>query len=72
MKRLAFLLMFAAGMLLALRKLTRPAAQAACERLEAGMPEWFPPKRMMVDLAEVKAQNARILELLEPADRPLG
>lgn len=72
MKRLIVFVVVAAGMFAATRKLiggAGPGVQAACDRMEANIPEWFPPKRMMLDLATVKEQNARILELLE-AERP--
>jgi hypothetical protein len=36
-----------------------------CDRFLAGMPESFPPNRMMANLDTVKEQNARIIELLE-------
>lgn len=73
MKRLIVFVVFAAGIFMAVRRLAgsaAPLARDACDRMEAKVPEWFPPKRMMVDLATVKEQNARILELLEAADRP--
>ncbi|HZJ28112.1 MAG TPA: hypothetical protein VFF40_14055 [Acidimicrobiia bacterium] len=40
----------------------------ACERMFDGMPDAFPPKRMMANLEAIRAQNERIIELLgEPS-----
>ncbi|MFQ5968793.1 MAG: hypothetical protein ACE5MI_14505 [Acidimicrobiia bacterium] len=72
MKRLIIWALLAAGMLLAMRKMAENAAPAIrarcsemCERMLASMPESFPLNRMMADLAALKEQTARILEILE-------
>lgn len=51
---------------------------AACQGMFEHMPEDFPPKRMMGGIEEIRANSARILELLEerkeeapPQDEPL-
>jgi hypothetical protein len=38
---------------------------AGCERMFEEMPDEFPPKRMMRGIEEMRANTARILELLE-------
>ena len=38
-----------------------------CETMFDGMPDDFPPKRMALDLAAIRAQNDRIIEMLERA-----
>ena len=45
---------------------------AHCERMMARMPESFPPRRMMTDLATLRHQTAGILELLERRERDAG
>ena len=72
MKRLAIRVLFAAGVMLAVRKVVDmgwPALRARCsemcDRMLDEMPESFPPKRMMTDLDHLKDQTARILEVLE-------
>lgn len=35
-----------------------------------GMPDSFPPKRMMNELEAIRVQNARIIELLEEDQEP--
>jgi len=43
----------------------RARCSEACERMLAGMPETFPPNRMMADLDVLKERTARILDLVE-------
>lgn len=38
---------------------------AGCERMFERMPEEFPPKRVMRGIEEIRANTARILDLLE-------
>jgi len=71
-KRLVMFAMVAAGLVLAVQKIgsqsdiaSRERLTEMCHRVMAAMPESFPPKRMMADLATIKEQNARILEILE-------
>ena len=72
MRRLIIWAVLAAGMFLAMRKMADKAAPAMrakcsemCDRMLANMPGSFPPNRIMADLAAVKEQTARILEVLE-------
>jgi hypothetical protein len=72
MKRIAVLAVFAAAVMLALRKMVqvdgpevRARGSEMCDRMLAQMPESFPPNRMMADLDDLKEQTARILEVLE-------
>ncbi len=41
-----------------------------CEHMMEGMPDSFPPKRMMNELEAIRVQNARIIELLEEDQEP--
>ncbi len=72
MKRFIIRAALAAGMLLAIRKMTESAGPAMrercsemCDRMLANMPESFPPNRMMADLDSLKEKIDRILEVLE-------
>jgi len=72
MKRLAILAVLAAVVIVAVRKMIRLDGGAVrarcsemCERMLDGMPESFLPNRMMADLDDLKAQTARILNVLE-------
>ncbi len=72
MRRLIIWAVLAAGMFLAMRKMADKAAPAMrakcsemCDRMLANMPGSFPPNRIMADLAAVKEQTGRILEVLE-------
>ena len=72
MKRLIVLMVLAAGMFLAMRKLAKKAGAGMrercsemCDRMLANMPDSFPPNRMMADLESIKEQTARILNVLE-------
>ncbi len=72
MRRLIIFTMFAAGMLLAIRRMAERGGPAIgercsemCDRMLANMPESFPPNRMIADLETLKEQTARILEKLE-------
>ena len=38
---------------------------AACEHMFEEMPDTFPPKRMLRGIEEIRANSARIIELLE-------
>ncbi len=80
MRRLIVLSVLLAGVFFLRRSLIERAGPAMlqrgfemCQRVLVGMPESFPPNRMMADLTAVKEQTARILELLEEretADEP--
>ena len=62
-----------AGMFAAVRKLAGyagPSMRTPIEGTTSAMPQWFPARRMMDDLATLKEQDARILEILEAEDRP--
>ena len=79
MKRLLIFVGFAAGMALAMRKITGGAGPTLgercsemCERMLAAMPESFPPNRMMADLETLKERTARILEVLEEREQGDG
>ncbi len=74
MKRLLMFAACAGAVFVARRRIAErlgPAARKGCtrmcDRMLAGMPESFPPKRIMADLAAVKEQTARILDMLEKA-----
>ena len=43
----------------------RERCLAACERMLDEMPDSFPPRRMMISLDAISAQNERVIELLE-------
>jgi hypothetical protein len=45
--------------------LIRERCTTACEHMLDEMPDAFPPKRMMISLDEIAAQNERVIELLE-------
>ena len=69
----------AAGMSLAMRKVAggagatmRERCSEMCDRMLAGMPESFPPNRMMADLEILKERTARILEVLEEREEGDG
>jgi hypothetical protein len=71
-KRLVVFAMLAAGVALVVQRITnqsdpavREGMTAMCHRMMATMPESFPPNRMLADLAAIKEQNVRILEILE-------
>ena len=53
---------------------TAPAVRArcsqACERMLANMPESFPPNRMLADLAALKEQTARLVDMMERGRNP--
>ena len=79
MKGLLIFVGLAAGMFLAMRKITGGAGPALrercsemCDRMLAGMPESFPPNRMMADLEILKERTARILEVLEEREEGDG
>lgn len=68
MRRIAIAAALAGAGVLAVRGLVpklHARLLAACERMFEQMPEEFPPKRIMRDLEEVKANSAHALELLE-------
>lgn len=72
MKRLATMVLIAAGVTVLMRKMARMGdpemrekCSDMCDRMLDQMPDSFPLKRMMADLESVKEQTARILELLE-------
>ena len=72
MKRLAILVVLAAAVILAVRKVVQldgPAVRARgaemCDLMLDQMPDSFPPNRMMADLNDLKEQTARILDVLE-------
>ncbi len=72
MRRVLMWTVPAAGVLLVVRKLTGtgsvPMGQRIaekCERMMAGMPESFPPNRMLADLKAIREDTGRILEMLE-------
>jgi hypothetical protein len=78
-RRLVIFAVLAAGMVLAMRKITervgpamRERCSEMCERMLANMPESFPPNRMMADLEALKGQTARILEVLEEHENADG
>ena len=71
MRRLIILAVVAAGICLAIRKMTesegpamRERCSEMCDRMLAKMPDSFPPNRMMADLDALKEKTDRILELL--------
>ena len=43
----------------------RERCLVACEHMLDEMPDSFPPKRMMISLDAIGAQNERVIELLE-------
>jgi len=72
MRRLGIFAVLAAGVILAVRKMTqmdgsdaRARCSEMCDRFLDQMPESFPPNRMLADLDSLKQQTARILEVLE-------
>jgi hypothetical protein len=72
MRRLLIFAVLAGGMLVALRMLSERAGPAMrercsemCDRMLAGMPESFPPNRMMADLEALNEKTDRILEALK-------
>ncbi len=72
MRRLVVFLVVAVGTYLAVRKMAASAGPAMrehcaemCDRMLAGMPESFPPNRMMADLQSLQDKTDRILEMLD-------
>ncbi len=72
MRRLLIFAVLAGGMLVALRMLServgpaiREQCSEMCDHFLAGMPESFPPNRMMTDLEALNEKTDRILEALE-------
>jgi hypothetical protein len=79
MRRLVIFVGLATGMFLAMRKdagragpAMRERCSEMCDRMLAGMPESFPPNRMMADLEILKERTARILETLEEREEGDG
>lgn len=73
MKRLFFFMLFATAITLMVRQMAgeaTPTFREACDRMEARMPDWFPIKRMAIDIEALKEQNARILERLDAVEDP--
>lgn len=48
----------------------RARCSQACERMLAKMPESFPPNRMLADVAALKEQTARLVDLMERGRDP--
>ncbi len=72
MRRLIVFLVVAIGVYVAVRKMAESMGPAMrehcaemCDRMLAGMPESFPPNRMMADLDTLKERSDRMLEMLE-------
>ena len=72
MRRLVVFFVIAVGTYLAVRKMAESMGPAMrehcaemCDRMLAGMPESFPPNRMMADLDTLKERSDRMLEMLE-------
>ncbi len=72
MRRLVVFLVVAVGTYLAVRKMAgsmgpamREHCAEMCDRMLAGMPESFPPNRMMADLDALKEKTDRMLGMLE-------
>ncbi len=72
MRRLVVFLVVAVGVFLAVRKMAESMGPAMrehsaemCDRMLAGMPESFPPNRMMADLQSLQDKTDRILEMLD-------
>ncbi len=42
-----------------------PKSSCLCERVFEMVPDDFPPKRMFLNVAAIREQNERIIELLE-------
>ena len=79
MRRLLIFVGLATGMSLAMRKdavragpAMRERCSEMCDRMLAGMPESFPPNRMLADLEILKERTARILEVLEEREEGDG
>ncbi len=79
MRLLLIFVGFVVGMSLAMRKdavrvgpAMRERCSEMCDRMLAGMPESFPPNRMMADLEILKERTARILEVLEEREEGDG
>ncbi len=72
MRRLLVFLVVAVGVCLAVRKMAESMGPAMrehcaemCDRMLAGMPESFPPNRMMADLDTLKERADRMLAMLQ-------
>ncbi|MCH7584102.1 MAG: hypothetical protein IH941_02945 [Acidobacteria bacterium] len=72
MRRLLVFLVVAVGVFLAVRKMAESMGPAMrehcaemCDRMLAGMPESFPPNRMMADLDTLKERADRMLAMLQ-------
>ena len=79
MRRFFVLVVSAAGIFLAMRKITERAGPGIrkhcserCEQMLARMPGSFPPNRMMADLEALTEQSVRILEVLEQRQEAEG
>jgi hypothetical protein len=72
MRRIAIRAAVIGGVVLAARALApklHARMLAACKGMFEQMPEDFPPKRMMGGIEEIRANTARILELLDERTR---
>ncbi|MFQ5516495.1 MAG: hypothetical protein ACE5E8_02880 [Acidimicrobiia bacterium] len=72
MKRLIVWMGLLVGIVVTMRKMVAKAAPAMrarcsemCDRMLADMPDSFPPNRMLADLAAIREQTARMLEVLQ-------
>jgi len=72
MKRLIVWMGLLVGIAVTMRKMAAKAAPAMrtrcsemCDRMLADMPDSFPPNRMLADLAAIREQTARMLEVLQ-------
>ena len=63
--KLVRLLVLGAIIAFALRALKGGKVGDFCTKMFESMPDDAPPKRMAADLATIRAQNERILEMLE-------
>ena len=64
----ALALTIVGGLVLLARRfapLIRERCTTACEHMLDEMPDSFPPRRMMISLDAISAQNERVIELLE-------
>ena len=75
MRKAIVLLAMIGGLALLARRFgpqMRARCMAACEHMLDGMPDAFPPKRMMGDLEVLRTQSERMIALLEEQRRASG